>query len=196
MPTLAPTVSPTLAPAQPQAPRRPVRCWPINRNPRDYVANYESLSNTCASIAFRQPGAARRFADYITNVQRTMSQDNNRRYSRYNIQLSTNNSISAEEKQRRVAVERPIVEGAIANYSRIANEYQERARLLLASLDPTPNMQDCQRITQSAFISQMSDANGLIALPARVCEQFNSVFAAFEKAYDGAYTKIGAQLPS
>lgn len=173
-----------------------MRCWPINRNPRDYVANYESLSNTCASIAFRQPGAVRQFTEYIINVQRTMSLDNMRRYSRYNIQLSTNNSISAEEKQRRAAVERPIVEGAIANYSRIANEYQERTRILLASLDPTPTMQECQRITQSAFISQMSDANGLIALPARLCDQFNSAYALFERAYDGAYTKIGAQIPS
>lgn len=125
-----------------------------------------------------------------------MSLDNMRRYSRHNIQLSTNSTIKAEDKKKLMDEQKPIVDKAISDYKVIADKYLVEIKTLEQKLDPTETMQQCQQITQAATISQMSDANGLIALPGEICDKFNSAYAAFEKSLDAAYTKIGQPIPA
>lgn len=160
------------------------------------MTNYEALENACGSLAFSQTAAAQQFQPYITNVQRTMSLDNMRRYARYNIQLSTNSSLTPEQKQKLTTEQRPIVDKAITGYNTIATKYQTEVKTLLDKLDVTATMQLCQSTAQNSMISQINDANALIAEPNSICDQLKSAYAAFEKSLSSAYTKIGATIPS
>lgn len=125
-----------------------------------------------------------------------MSLDNMRRYSRYNIQLSQNSSLTAEQKQKLTTEQRPIVDKAIAGYNTIATKYQTDVKALIDKLDATATMQLCQTTAQTAMISQINDANALIATPNSICDQLQTAYAAFEKSYTSSYTKIGADIPA
>lgn len=162
---------------------------------KDYTTSYESLTNNCASLAYREVPAVRQIREYITNVQKTMSLDNMRRYARYTTQLTTNTTISAEQKQKLMNETRPIVDKALSDYNATASKYQDLVKTLTTKLDVTPVMQQCQQQTQNSTISQMSNANGLILLPIEMCDKMNSAYATFEKAMEAAYTKIGARIP-
>lgn len=125
-----------------------------------------------------------------------MSLDNMQRYARYTTQLTADTKISAEQKQKKMDESRPIVDKALSDYNTIASKYQEQVKTLVTKLDSTPVMQQCQQQAQNSRISQMSDANGLILLPADMCDKMNSAYATFEKAMDASYTKIGARIPN
>lgn len=177
-------------------PRRKVRCSNFDKNTQDYTTNFDPLTTICSSFAFQEASALQQLRNHNTNVQRIMSLDNMRRYSRHNIQLSTNTTIKAEEKKKLMDQQKPIVDKAISNYKITANKYLTEINTLASKLDPTSTMQDCQQITQTATISQMSDANGLIILPTTICDEFNSAYAAFEKSLDAVYVKIGQPIPT
>lgn len=162
---------------------------------KDYTTNYESLATLCAKLAFREPAPVRSLREYVVNVQRTMSLDNMRRYSRHTILLTADSTISAENKQKLMNMSQPVIDKALSDYTATAAKYLEKINTLATKLDVTPIMQYCQQRTQNSTISQMSDANTLISLPSSMCDQMNSVFAYFEKSMDSAYSKIGAQIP-
>lgn len=119
-----------------------------------------------------------------------------RRYSRYNIQLSNNNSLTAAEKQKMTTDQRKIVDAAITGYTAIATKYQAEAKTLLDKLDPTATMQTCQTTAQTALITQINDATTLLATPNTICDQLKSAYATYEKAIAAVYTKIGAAVPT
>lgn len=177
-------------------PKRSIRCASFSQNVRDITTDYNTLANTCASLAFSQTSAAQQMPIYITNVQRTMSLDNMRRYSRYNIQLSNNNSLTAEQKQKLTTEQRPIVDKAITEYTNIATKYQTEVKTLLDKLDPTSAMQTCQTTAQTALISQINDASTLMAMPNSICDKLKSAYATYEKSIAAIYTKIGAAVPT
>lgn len=187
---------PVPAPAAPLSkPRSPIRCGIFNRNVQDYTTSFDLLTKTCASLAYREVSAVRQLREYIANVQKTMSLDNMQRYARYTTQLTTDTQITAEQKQKKMDESRPIVDKALTDYNTNATKYQEQVKTLVAKLDATPVMQQCQQQAQNSRISQMSDANALMLLPAEMCDKMNSAYAAFEKVMDASYTKIGARIP-
>lgn len=186
--------NPPKAPPKLLTPRRKVRCSSIDQNTQEYTTSFDTLTTLCSSLAFEDKPALRQLRDHNTNVQRIMSMDNMRRYSRHKIQLSMNTTISDQEKKRLMDEQKPIVDKAIANYKIIADKYLTEINTLATKLDPTATMQECQQITQTATISQMSDANGLIILPTTICDEFNSAFAVFEKSLDAVSVKIGQPI--
>lgn len=133
--------------------------------------------------------------EYITNVQKTMSLDNMRRYSRFTIELTASRRVTAEQKQQLMNKNGKIVDNAITGYSTIATKYQDQIKTLAAKLDVTPAMQECQQQVQNSTISQMTNANSLMSLPTKICDEMNSAYATFEKALESAYSKIGERMP-
>lgn len=176
------------------APKRSINCGSFSQNIKDYTISYDTLVNTCASISFTQILFAQQMSAYISNVQRTMTLNNMQRYSQYNIQLSNNKSLTTEQKNQLTTSQRSIVEAAYTGYNTIATKYQLELKTLLDKLNPTSTMQSCQTTAQTAHMSQMHDANLLMATPNLICNQLKSAYANYEKLIFAIYTKIGAAI--
>lgn len=114
-----------------------------------------------------------------------------RRYQNFNQKLANNPNLKPEEKQKILAQQLAAIQTANTNYKTSADNFLKQINMLLATLDPSTAMQQCQQTIQTAIIDQSTLANDLMAQPGQMCDQLKSAYATFENAMSAAYTKIG-----
>lgn len=168
----------------------------IFHNSRDYTTNYDAITNACAALAFRDQPGVTRLRDHNNNVLRTISLDNMRRYSRYNIQLSANTTISQNDKNTRMTREKQIIDDAINNYKTTSQQYLAVINDLAQRIDPSTVLQNCQTQAQTAYVNQMTTANTLSAIPNEICTSFNDILRTYQQSSDAAYRKMGVPVPT
>lgn len=158
------------------------------------MPNYESLLNTCLSLAYRMPSSVQRIKEHNGNVYRTMS--DTRRFQKYISSLISNRRITAEQRQKLMTSAQNTIQTASNNYKTTSEKYLTEIDKLVGQLDSTSAMQNCVQTIQQAVTSEINAANALMMLPNTICNQLNSKYAKFEKSIDAAYTAIGARIPS
>lgn len=163
-------------------PREPIRCTVPSTSLKDLYTNFDSVNNDITKLLFNPqiPGTA--LKNFFAAGSRAAGMYTSRQYPAYLNQVVRNTAII--DKNQAFKDSRILVDKALDDYIEVEHRYTTTANTLLALLDTTKPLFQCQQLFQDASLNQMLQATYLATLPKAICDTFNSILGEYEKIYN------------
>lgn len=176
-------------------PRRKIQCNTITKNIKDFSHNYDALNRKCASLIAPENPLFQKLKQHLTNVRQQFATESMTRYNQYILKLENDRTLTTDARNTRRTAAQTAYDLAIANYGTTTTTFTEQVTDQENLLNPVTRGTQCQTFIANGIISQAANANALSVISDRICNDFNDIFAVFQRNMDAAYTKVGATIP-